>query len=71
MEKEKVKRVEKLTDKAFQIYMDTLWRAHVWESSEWECGTLDCDMCPFNHDKDCLKSIRKCYNDWLKWGMGR
>ena len=66
-----MKRIKKLTDKAFMIYMDTLWMAHVWGSSEWECGELDCDMCPFNYDKDCLNSTRKCYNDWLKWGMGR
>lgn len=68
---EGMKRVETLTDEAFRIYINTLRMARICGSYEWECGSLECDMCPFNHYKDCLKvkSNRKSYTEWLKWGM--
>ena len=68
---DKLKRVETLTDEALIIYVNTLNMAELYGASDWECGSLDCDMCPFNHEKDCLNVIYKERNlkEWLKWGL--
>ena len=68
----KLKRVETLKDEALNIYVNALNMADLYGASDWECGSLDCDMCPFNHDdKDCLNAIYKQRNfkEWLKWGL--
>lgn len=71
MKTAKLKRVETLTDEALNIYIKTLNMANIYGVSDWECGCLDCDMCPFNHDKDCCKTIytEKNFKEWLKWGL--
>ena len=49
-EREDMKRIDTLSEEAKAVYLKTIEMAKVYGVSEWECGILDCDICPFNEN---------------------
>ena len=62
-----MKRIDTLSDEAKAVYLKTIEIAKVYGRSEWECGILECDICPFIET-----SINNCIaehteEEWVAW----
>lgn len=62
-----MKRIDTLTEEAKAVYLKALELAKVYGRSEYECGILDCAVCPFNnkHASSCIESHTA--DEWRAW----
>ena len=65
-----MKRIDKLSDEAKAVYLKTIEIAKVYGRSEWECGILECDICPFNENSiNCSNACTAEHTEeeWVSW----
>lgn len=62
-----MKRIDTLTEEAKAVYLKTLKTAKAYGRSEFECGILACDDCPFSvsHGKSCMDV--RTEEEWIAW----
>lgn len=62
-----MKRIDTMTKEAKAVYIKSLEIAHVYGKSEFECGILECEYCPFivNDENSCTDE--KTEEEWIAW----
>ena len=61
-----MKRIDTLSDEVKAVYLKTLEVAKIYGESEWVCGRLDCDICPFNENfTPC--TVEHSKEEWVAW----
>ena len=63
-----MKRIDTLSEEAKAVYLKTIEMAKIYGVSEWECGILDCDVCPFNDNSiNCGCKVERSKEYWVAW----
>lgn len=63
-----MKRFDTLTEEAKEVFYKTLEAAKVHGRSDFRCGFIDCEFCPFDHDFDSCTQYRTV-KEWQDWAI--
>ena len=61
-----MKRIDTLTEEAIEAFLKTLEMSGVCGESRYECGFLDCALCPFDNERSSCSKYRTL-KEWLAW----
>lgn len=61
-----MRRIDAMTPKAREAFLKTLEISGVYGESRYECGFLDCSLCPFDDERSSCSKYRTL-KEWLAW----
>lgn len=61
-----MRRIDAMTPKAREAFLKTLEISGVYEEGRYECGFLDCALCPFDDERSSCSKYRTL-KEWLAW----